>query len=254
MSAFGAFLGKERTESLRTWHFPVIVGMFVLFGIVSPVLAQLTPALVSSMAGSQPGVAIVLPPAVAPDAYRQFVKSLDQIVAIALVLAAAGAVAGERRSGTAVLMLTKPLSRAGFVAAKLAWQVLLLAGATVAGTVVCEAVTSLLFTGAALAPLASAVGAWLPFAALLVTVTTFFSVLVPGTGGAAGAGLAFYFLCMLGTIWAPVARYTFAGLPGAAIQLAGRSRVPVLWPVATALAAVCVAAGAAVWAFGRQEL
>lgn len=254
MSAFRVFLAKERAESLRTWRLPVIGGLLLLFGITSPILAQLMPALVSSMAGAQPGAVITLPPPVAADAYRQFVKSLDQLVVLALVIAAAGAVAGERRAGTAVLVLTKPLSRAGFVVAKLTWQLVVLAASSLAATLLCGALTRVLFRGAALPPLAAAVAAWLPFAALLLSVTLLFSVVLPGTGGAVGAGLAFYFLCLLGTIWPAVAHYTFAGLPGSAMQLAGGGHAPVLWPVATALAGICVATGAAVWAFRRQEL
>jgi hypothetical protein len=122
---FGAFLGKELTEIVRTWRLWVIPGMLVFFGLTSPILAAITPALVQSMAASQPGVVITLPPPTAFDAYAQFIKNLDQFVLIAIVISGAGAVSGERSSGTAILALTKPLSRGAFVAAKILAQVLL---------------------------------------------------------------------------------------------------------------------------------
>jgi ABC-2 type transport system permease protein len=111
MTGFGAFLRKEVTEIRRTWRLWVIPGMLVFFGVTSPIIAALTPALVRSMAASQPGVVIQLPAPTALDAYAQFIKNLDQFVLLALVITGAGIVSGERASGTAILVLTKPLSR-----------------------------------------------------------------------------------------------------------------------------------------------
>ena len=111
MTGLGAFLHKELTEIRRTWRLWVIPGMLVFFGVTSPIIAALTPALVRSMTASQPGVAIRLPPPRTLDAYAQFMKNLDQFVLIAVVIAGAGVVSGERASGTAILALTKPLSR-----------------------------------------------------------------------------------------------------------------------------------------------
>ena len=56
MIGLGAFLGKELTEIRRTWRLWVIPGMLLFFGVTSPIIAALTPALVQSMAASQPGV------------------------------------------------------------------------------------------------------------------------------------------------------------------------------------------------------
>ena len=88
MTGFGAFLGKELTEIRRTWRLWVIPGMLVFFGITSPIIAALTPALVQSMATSQPGLVIRIPPPTARDAYVQFIKSLDQLVLIAIIIQA----------------------------------------------------------------------------------------------------------------------------------------------------------------------
>ena len=123
MTGFGAFLWKEFVEIRRTWRIWVIPGMLVFFGVTSPIIAALTPALVRSMAASQPGVVIQIPPPTALDAYGQFLKNLNQFVLIAVIIAGAGVVSGERSSGTAVLALTKPLSRGAFVLAKILSQI-----------------------------------------------------------------------------------------------------------------------------------
>ena len=54
MTGLVAFLRKELTEIRRTWRLWVIPGMLVFLGLTSPVIAVLTPALVHSMAATQP--------------------------------------------------------------------------------------------------------------------------------------------------------------------------------------------------------
>ena len=102
MTGLVAFLRKELTEIRRTWRLWVIPGMLVFFGLTSPIIAALTPALVHSMTAAQPGVVIQLPAPTALDASAQFLKNLDQFVLIAVVIAGAAVVSGERASGTAI--------------------------------------------------------------------------------------------------------------------------------------------------------
>jgi ABC-2 type transport system permease protein len=251
---FGAFLGKELTEIVRTWRLWVIPGMLVFFGLTSPILAAITPALVQSMAASQPGVVITLPPPTAFDAYAQFIKNLDQFVLIAIVISGAGAVSGERSSGTAILALTKPLSRGAFVAAKILAQVLLLLVATALGTAACLAMTAVVFDAALIGRFVTAVAFWLLYATLLVVVMTLFSAAFRSRGAAAGAGLAFYFLVLLVSNWAPAAQYGFVGLlPAMRDALMGQP-VSAGWPAATAVMAIVVGSLAGVKIFERQEL
>jgi ABC-2 type transport system permease protein len=254
MIGLGAFLGKELTEIRRTWRLWVIPAMLVFFGVTSPIIAVLTPALVQSMAASQPGVLIKLPPPTALDASGQFLKNLDQFVLIAVVITGAGVVSGERASGTAILALTKPLSRGAFVLAKILSQVTLVVAATTLGTAACLGVTAVVFDGSYAARLVTAVALWLLDASLLVVVMTLFSATFRSRGAAAGAGLGFYFLTLLFSNWGPAARYSFLGLmPAMRDALAGEA-LSLGWPVTTAVAAIVGGALAAVMIFERQEL
>jgi ABC-2 type transport system permease protein len=254
MNGFSAFLRKELTEIRRTWRLWVIPGMLVFFGVTSPLIAALTPALVESMAASQPGVVIQLPPPSALDAYAQFIKNLDQFVLIAVVITGAGVVSGERTTGTAILALTKPLSRGAFVVAKIITQIALLMAATVLGTIVCLAMTAVIFDGGNAARLLTAVALWLLYASLLVVVMTLCSAAFRSRGAAAGAGLGFYFLTLLLSSWGPAARYGFVGLwPALRDALMGEP-LAIAWPIATALVAVVLGVTGAVWIFERQEL
>jgi len=254
MTGFDAFLGKEFTEIRRTWRLWVIPGMLVFFGVTSPIIAALTPSLVKSMAESQPGVVIQIPPPTAFDAFAQFIKNLNQFVLIAVVITGAGVVSGERSSGTAILALTKPLSRGAFVVAKMLSQVTLLAVATALGTVVCLAMTTVIFDGAVGSRLAMAVGLWLLYAFLLVVVMTLFSAAFRSRGAAAGAGLGFYFLTLLLSAWGPAARYTFVGtMPVMRDALLGEP-MSAAWPVVSGVAAIVLGVVMAVGIFDRKEL
>jgi ABC-2 type transport system permease protein len=254
MTGFGAFMRKEITEIRRTWRLWVIPGMLIFFGVTSPLIAAIAPALVKSMAASQPGVVIQLPAPTVFDAYAQFIKNLDQFVLIAIVITGAGVVSGERSSGTAILALTKPLSRGAFVVAKMLSQVVLLVAATALGTVVCLGMTAVVFDGATGARLVTAVALWLAYASLLVVVMTLFSAAFRSRGAAAGAGLGFYFLTLLLSSWGPAARYGYAGmLPAMRDALMGDA-LSAGWPLASAVTLMLVGAVAAVKIFEHQEI
>jgi ABC-2 type transport system permease protein len=254
MTGFLAFLRKEFTEIVRTWRIWVIPGMLLFFGVISPIIAAVTPALVQSMAAAQPGVVVKLPPPTALDASAQFLKNLNQFILIAIVIAGAGVVSGERASGTAILVLTKPLSRGAFVMAKIISQITVLMAATTLGTAACIGMTVVAFQGTRATGLVTAVGLWLISASLLVVVMTLFSAAFRSRGAAAGAGLGFYFLTLLFSIWGPAAKYTFIGLQPAIRDALLGERLSLAWPAATVVAAIVGGTVAAVRIFERQEL
>jgi ABC-2 type transport system permease protein len=254
MTGFGAFLWKEFVEIRRTWRMWVIPGMLVFFGVTSPIIAELTPALVRSMAAAQPGVVIKIPMPTALDGYGQFLKNLNQFVLIAVIIAGAGVVSGERSSGTAILALTKPLSRRAFVLAKILSQVALLTAATVLGAAACLGVTAAVFGITHPARVAAAMGLWLLYASLLIVVMTLFSAAFRSRGAAAGAGLGFYVLTLLLSAWGPAARYGFVGLMRAMPESLTGKPMSLGWPLATAVAAIVMGVFAALGIFERQEL
>lgn len=254
MTGFAPFLDKELLEIRRTWRLWVIPSMLVFFGITSPILALVTPSILASVAGAQPGVVITMPEPTAMDAGAQFLKNLSQLVIFALIIGGAGAVSGERSSGTAVLALTKPLSRGAFVLAKVTADTLLLVASAIAGTILCGVLTRMLFGTVDWRSLVSAVAAWLVSALLITAAMHLFSVWCRSRGAAAGAGLAFLFVTLLAGIWPPATQYTFAGLTGVASRALAGQPVEWGWPVATALVLAVACVLAAMRLFGEQEL
>jgi ABC-2 type transport system permease protein len=197
---------------------------------------------------------ITLPPPTPFDAGAQFLKSLNQLVIFALILGGAGSISGERATGTAVLAVTKPVSRSALVMAKLTADLLLLVTSTLAATLLCGVMTAALFDTVAWRPLFYAIGLWLAFAILVTSAMSLFSVWFRSRGAAAGAGLAFFFVTLLAAIWPPAARYSFIGLPSQAATALAGGMVAWGWSVGTALLAGCLFAIVSMKAFERQEL
>lgn len=254
MSGFAPFLAKEFLEIRRSWRLWVVPGILAFFAVTGPIMALLTPRLLASMASQQPGVVITVPDPTAVDAYAQFVKGLTQMVLLALIIGGGGLVSGERASGTAIMVLTKPVSRAAFILAKLVAELVLLVVATMLATVVTLLVTRALFPPVAAAPLFTAVAIWLLQAGLVVSAMVFFSASFRSRGGAAGAGLAFVMATLVLSIWPAAERYSFIGLPGAigsALRGGGGS---VAWQAGTALVGMIGFATGAMVVFRRKEI
>jgi len=251
---FGAFLRKELVEIGRTWRIFVLPGLLLLMGLMSPVVAQLTPRLVESLAQSQPGAVIEIPEAGALDAYLQWTKNLTQIVLIALIIVAGGLVSSERQSGTAVIVLTKPLSRSAFVLAKALSQALLLAAFTAVGALVCWLLTLAVFGEAPVTALANSTLLWLLLAIMFVGLMVLLSVAVNSQAGAAGIGLVGYLSLSILSAWGAGRDYTPAGLLSGMNAVITGDKADLFMPLVTTVALVVLFLFAAVAVFRRQEL
>ena len=152
------------------------------------------------------------------------------------------------------MVLTKPVSRAGFVLSKFVSTAILLIGATLAGMLVTWGVTLIWFPDAPFGPLLAATAAWLLFALLLVAVVLLGSAAVDSGAGAAGIGLGFFFLLMLSGIWGPMLRWTPAGMVNAPVALGADVEVDILWPALTTAILIVALVWAAVKVFERREL
>jgi ABC-2 type transport system permease protein len=248
------FARKEVREIIRSWRIWVLPAIIVFFAISAPLLARYTPEIVGSLAGDQFGH-ITLPPATYLDAYGQWVKNLSQITLFALIIIYGGIVSSETTSGTAVLVLTKPMSRTAFVTVKAVIHSAFVAILLVIGTLITWGLTAATFGHAPGGPLWSSALVWLVLGVFYVALMTFFSVLIPSATGAAGAGIGAYALLAIAAIWKPLSNSSPAGLAGQASTLAADTATPSsLWPVVTALALAVVFVWSAALLFRRKEL
>jgi ABC-2 type transport system permease protein len=112
---FIPLLKKELREQLRTYRLVIVAGVFLFFGITTPLLLKYLPEIVK-LAGEN--VPIEIPPPTAAQSLLEYAGTIGQIGVLVAVLVAMGSVANERSRGTAVMTLSKPVTRGAFVGAK----------------------------------------------------------------------------------------------------------------------------------------
>jgi ABC-2 type transport system permease protein len=128
LAVFAAALRKEIIQQWRTRRFLVVMAVFVMFGLTSPLVAKFTPEILKSVAGAEQ-FASLIPTPTTVDAMNQYIKNITQFGFILAVLLGMNAIAGEKESGTAAMILSKPMTRWAFVLSKFTAQSLVYASA-----------------------------------------------------------------------------------------------------------------------------
>ena len=135
-----AFIKKEFLEQFRTGRGLILMAVFFLFGMMSPLLAKLMPEILGSM--DMQGIKIVLPEPTAIDAYTQFFKNFTQMGILILLLVFGGTLSNELSRGTLINILAKGLPRhnvllSKYIAAASLWSFsyAMAAGVTIGYTV-----------------------------------------------------------------------------------------------------------------------
>ena len=252
MTGFGVLLRKELLEQWRTARLLVVLAVFVLIGLSSPLVARFTPEIVAAVGGGQ--FQITLPPPTADDAIDQLLKNLGQVGALTAVLLAMGSVAGEKERGTAGMLLTKPAGRTAFLLAKLVAIATTLGIGTLAAGAGAWFYTLVLFRE--LPVLGFAAGTIVIWVSLVAyaAVTFLGSVLTRSVVAAAGVGIAGFVVLGLLSILPSVGRYLPVGLGAVSHGLAVGAPVDALAPVAAVVGEIAAIVAVADRAFARQEL
>ena len=256
MSGLSVLLRKELLESWRTMRLPIVGGLFLVVGLTSPLLARFLPEIIKAAAGDQLP-AIPIPTPVVADAADQLWKNLAQFGAFAAIVLAMGSVATERDRGTAAFVLSKPVSRGAFLAAKVVGLGVVSAVCVGLSVAVGWVYTAILFEPLPVTGwIAFALLAWLGLAAW--AAITFLASTVTGSA-AASAGIGFGALIVLSLVAAipNAGRFLPGGLAEPAIGLAAGAPVAagdVIAPVLSTMVLIAVALGVAAWSFRHQEL
>ena len=184
MRQLAAFLKKEYLEASRTGKIMVLVLLFVLFGIMNPAIAKLTPWMLEILSESleESGFAVTNVQVDALTSWTQFFKNIPMAL-IAFVLLFSDSFTKEYRSGTLLLVLTKGLTRYKVVLAK---AVLLLSLWTL-GYGLCFCITygytAYFWDNSIAHHLFSAVGMWWLFGTWVICLTVLFSSLLENNTG-----------------------------------------------------------------------
>jgi ABC-2 type transport system permease protein len=255
MTGFGILLRKELLESWRTRRLPVVVGLFLFVGIMSPLTARYLPEILKAALGDQ--MTVPVPTPVVGDAVLQLQKNLAQFGALTAIVLAMGAIASEKERGTAAFILTKPTTRASFLVAKLAALGAVLGLATAVAVAVAWVYTAVLFE-----PLA--VGGWVALALLSwlglmawASITFLASTVTRSAAAAAGVGVIALLVLSIVSAIPQVGRFMPSGLDPGALALAIGQDVkgPELATAILGTLVIVVGCAALAWlSFRRQEL
>ena len=190
MKSLISFISKEITEQMRTGKLVLLLIIFMLFGIMNPAIAKLTPWLLEAMSESlaESGMIITQVKITAMDSWVQFFKNIP-ICFIVFILIQSSVFTKEYTSGTLVLSLTKGLSRYKVVVSK---SLVMVAFWTV-GYWLCFGITylynSYYWDNSVAQNLIYSAGCWWLFGLFCISLMVLFSVIInSNTGVLAGVG------------------------------------------------------------------
>ena len=256
MKSYLAFMKKEFTEQLRSGRMWITLSLFVLFGIMNPTVAKLTPWLLEMMSDTlaESGMVVTGVKISAMDSWVQFFKNMPMGI-IAFVLLQGAIFTGEYASGTLVLSLTKGLCRFKVVIAK---SVVLYAAWSVCYWL-CFGITYLyneyFWDNSIAKNLMLSVVCWWLFGMLIVSLMTLLSTLSSSTTGVLlGTGGIVFTLYLVGLI-PKITRYLPTYLTNGNSLIYGMSEAKEYIPaviITAALTLVCFAVSIPI--FNKKQL
>lgn len=187
MKGLAPLLKKEIKEQVRTYKLAIVGGIFVFFGITTPIMLKYLPEILR-LAGED--IAIEFPPPTALQALGEYASTIGQVGLLVAVLIIMGSVANELRQGTAIMTLSKPVSRAAFTSAKFLAACLTFAVSLAAGSAFAFVYTVLLIEGVDLAAFAALNLLLAVFLFFCLAVTLLFSSLFKSSLAAGGIAIA----------------------------------------------------------------
>ena len=194
-TGFAAFLKKEWTELARSGRLLILLVMFLLFGIMNPAIAKLTPWLMEQIAEqlAEAGLSVSAVAVDAKTSWAQFYKNIPMAVLLFAVLFG-GCLSNECERKTLIPLLSRGLSRRSVIGAK----ALLISLVWTGGYWLCFGVTfayNAFFWGSegASGAFVPALFPWL-FGLWLISMLFLFSAFAR-TGTAVLAGLAVLLIC-----------------------------------------------------------
>jgi ABC-2 type transport system permease protein len=259
MKTMMILLKKEWMESIRKHRLLVLFAVFLLFGITSPLMAKYMPEIIRLLLGSTDELTKIgfeLPDPTIKDSYIQYYKNLTQMGIFVQILVFMNLVSEEKTRGTAVLILTKSVSRAVFMVSKLLMAVGVVVLSLIPSYLAFYFYTFLLFDEA---PAPSSFIGLLMYVLLslfILTFTYFASTVSKSSAISALISIGGYFAISIVSAIPKISDYFPMKLTDAAyrISLGVSTADEFTSSIVITLAAIVFFAGTAVLTFRRQEL
>ncbi len=216
MKGWWPLFKKEILEQIRTYRFLIVAGIFLFFGLTTPLTIKYMPEIIK-MAGSS--LEIALPPPTAAQSLTEFSTTILQIGILVLILVGMGSIANEYKNGTALLTLSKPVTRAAFVSAKAAALSLNMVVSLLISAMVCYAYTVWLIGGTDLGAFMVQNVLLALFLVFCLSLTLMFSCLFRSGLAAGGVAMATIIILSILASFPKIGNYLPGKLPGWGVNI-----------------------------------
>lgn len=251
MRSLLAFIKKEWTGQLRLGHLLFLGILFILFGIMNPAIAKLTPWLFEILADSlaESGMIVTSVTVDALTSWVQFFKNIPMAL-IVFLLMESNIFTKEYQSGTLVLALTKGLHRSKVVIAKTTVLMLLWSACYLLCFGITYVYNAYFWDNNIAKNLSFAVTCWWLFGLWTILLVVFFSAIAnSNTGVLIGTGAVVLAAYLIGLL--PKAeKYTPAKLLGSNALIYGANsadQYTVAMIVTALLCVICFVGSILIW-------
>lgn len=247
-SQWFVLIRKELLEAIRSYRILWMPAVFLLLGVMQPIISYYLPDIIASAGGMPAGTVIEIPVPTGPEVLAETLSQYNTLGALVIALSFMSAISGERSAGTASLVLVKPVSHGVFVSSKWAAGSLLTFLSFALGYLGAWYYTSLLIETVDIGRVAGSLLLYALWLILIGTLTLLFSALLRSGAGAAAAALgAAAVISIVSGLWADTLAWSPGRLSAYAASLLASGTLPgAAWPAAAvALAAIAALTAAA---------
>lgn len=248
-----SFYKKEILEIIKTPKLFILPAVFLFFGLTSPLTARYINEIVKALGG---GMEIKLPDPTYIDSYMQFFKNMNSICIIVLILVLMGSVVDEKVKGSAILVLTKGVSRTQFILSKFSANVILFTFAYVLSAVSFVYYTYVLFPDWDTTHLFLSLAMFWIYGLLIISITLLASTVSKSHALAAVLGFIGYAVISASTVIPFLKKYSPQALNDIAMQVltGSNNSGAVLIPVIITVFLTIITLTGTIALFNKQEI
>jgi ABC-2 type transport system permease protein len=208
---------KEMLEMQRNYKWIWVPLVFILLGIMNPIGTYYLPQLLESN-GLSNEILKAIPTPTGAEVMLKTLSQYNTLGILILVLSFMGAVASERLSGSAIMVLVKPVPHLSYITAKWVAMLTLTTVSFVSGYIAAWYYTSLLIGDVGFTEIWKSMLVYLLWLLFVIAITLFYSSLLNSTGAIAFVSLLTLAAISLSTLtftrfmkWSPGQLSTEAG-------------------------------------------
>ncbi|MBB3128393.1 ABC-2 type transport system permease protein [Paenibacillus rhizosphaerae] len=226
MRQFLLFFRKEMLEMGRSFKWLWVPLVFLMLGIMQPVVTRFMPVILESSGNMPKGMTITIDPPSGMEVMAQTLGQFNSVGLMILVLSIMTLISGERQSGVSQMIFAKPVSYLSYAAAKWAIMLSLVTASFVLGYAGAWYYTVQMIGSVETAAALKAALLYMLWLWFTGSLTLFMSSLMNSAAGIAFVSLGAAILLSMASTWLPRYAYSPGFLPEISVQWLQASEKP----------------------------